>query len=94
MVEAMTAAIKAWEQSDGCRVIIITGTPRNGKPVYCAGGDVVAMANAKGRPDKQMGFLAMEYALNHLLATCKKPIIAIMDGVTSTNYPLIVCIAC
>lgn len=30
-----------------------------------------------------MGFLAKEYALNHLIATCKKPIVALIDGVTS-----------
>lgn len=63
-------------------MIIITGAPRNGKPTFCAGGDVVSMAKAKGNSPQQMGFLAHEYALNHLIGTCKKPIVALMDGVT------------
>lgn len=29
-----------------------------------------------------MPFLSTEYALNHLLATCKKPVVSLMDGAT------------
>lgn len=63
-------------------MIIITGAPRNGKPTFCAGGDVVSLAKSKGNPSLQMSFLGQEYALNHLLGTCQKPVVALMDGVT------------
>lgn len=83
MVKAMSAKILSWHKSDDVQLIIIIGAnDAKGNPVFCAGGDIVAIASAKENPERQTGFLQIEYAMNHLIAVCEKPIIAIMDGIT------------
>lgn len=64
-------------------VIIIGGA---GPRAFCAGGDVAALAelNASG-PEGQaasQAYFALEYQLDHLIATYPKPYIAYMDGIT------------
>ncbi|PVU85446.1 hypothetical protein BB560_007015 [Smittium megazygosporum] len=80
MVQKISEYIKKFEDSDLCNNIIIKSTsPR----AYCAGGDVVSIA--KGVKEKTPGMSAFfrdEYTLNHALATVKKPVVAIMSGVT------------
>lgn len=44
------------------------------------------MAKARGNLKAQMEFFRNEYSLNHLIGTCKKPIVSLLDGVTSTDY--------
>lgn len=63
-------------------VVVIKGEGR----AFCAGGDVSALAlqNKKG-PDGQnesKDFFALEYKLDHLIATYSKPYIAFIDGIT------------
>jgi enoyl-CoA hydratase/carnithine racemase len=65
-------------------VIIIEGAKKGTRPVFCAGGDVVAVVKQHKDTDKQIEFFKTEYALNHLIGTSKKPIVALLDGVTST----------
>lgn len=52
----------------------------------CAGGDVAALAldNRTGEEGQQRSdaYFALEYTLDHLIATYQKPYIAFMDGVT------------
>ncbi|RAL64793.1 hypothetical protein DID88_001390 [Monilinia fructigena] len=70
-------------KSDMANVIIIKGS---GAKAFCAGGDVVALAedNTKG-PEGQArstDYFGLEYKLDHLIATYQKPYIAFMDGIT------------
>ncbi|KAI9882521.1 MAG: hypothetical protein M1823_005728 [Watsoniomyces obsoletus] len=64
-------------------------TPKRLLPkAFCAGGDVAAVVkhlldenNPKGK-DQAKSFFALEYQLDHLIATYTKPYIAFMDGIT------------
>jgi 3-hydroxyisobutyryl-CoA hydrolase len=64
-------------------VIIMSGA---GPKAFCAGGDVAALAkyNQEGAEGqrKSREYFALEYQLDHLMATCKIPYIAYMDGIT------------
>lgn len=64
-------------------VIIISGA---GSKAFCAGGDVAALAqlNTSGASGQQQSkdYFALEYQLDHLIATYPKPYIALMDGIT------------
>jgi 3-hydroxyisobutyryl-CoA hydrolase len=63
--------------------VIVTGA---GPKAFCAGGDVAILAqqNATGREGQEAStdYFALEYKLDHLIATYPKPYIAIMDGIT------------
>jgi 3-hydroxyisobutyryl-CoA hydrolase len=57
-----------------------------GDKAFCAGGDVAALAKwnktgAEGQA-KSSDYFALEYMLDHLIATYPKPYIAYMDGIT------------
>ena len=77
-----TACAQEWEKSDLANTIVIQGRGR----AFCAGGDVAALANwNKSGPEGQQNstnYFALEYKLDHLIATFKKPYIAYMDGIT------------
>jgi len=64
-------------------VIIISGA---GDKAFCAGGDVAALAqlNTSGASGQQQSkdYFALEYQLDHLIATYPKPYVALMDGIT------------
>src|SRR5204863_2299882 len=47
---------------------------------FCAGGDIRAWV-AQG-PEAALAFLRAEYRLNYKIATCPKPFLALMHGVT------------
>ena len=57
-----------------------------GERAFCAGGDVAALAlqNKEGRQGQQKSsdYFALEYKLDHLIATYPKPYVAYMDGIT------------
>ena len=58
-----------------------------GEKAFCAGGDVAALAQqiaSEGEPgiQKSKDYFALEYRLDHLIATYSKPYIAYMDGIT------------
>lgn len=84
MVKAMADQVSQWEGSEGIDLIWIEGAPRKGRPVFCAGGDVVKMYKNDHSVEEQISFTKHEYELDHLLGTCSKPVIALMDGITST----------
>jgi len=77
MVRALDAALLAWAADDTVRAVAIRG---EGARAFCAGGDIRAWV-AEG-PEAALAFLAAEYRLNHRIATCPKPVVALMHGVT------------
>jgi enoyl-CoA hydratase len=77
MVRALSDAIDACVADMAVRVIVIRG---EGPRAFCAGGDIRAWV-AEG-PDAGLAFLRDEYRLNHKIATCPKPFLALMHGVT------------
>jgi len=63
-------------------MVVIKGAGR----AFCAGGDVAALAldNQKGEEGQQRSkdYFALEYKLDHLIATYPKPYVAFIDGIT------------
>jgi enoyl-CoA hydratase len=51
---------------------------------FCAGGDVAQVRRSvlEDGGTEARAFFQAEYRMNHLLFTCPKPVIAVMDGVT------------
>ncbi|KFV58796.1 hypothetical protein N341_11185, partial [Tyto alba] len=80
MIQQIYPQIKAWEQDRETFLIIIKGT---GGKAFCAGGDIKAIADA-GKVGGRMtqDFFREEYILNNAIGTCKKPYVALIDGIT------------
>ncbi|PHH72973.1 hypothetical protein CDD80_4117 [Ophiocordyceps camponoti-rufipedis] len=83
MIRKIIPRLIHWEQSDIANVVVIKGT---GDKAMCAGGDVyqLAMQNQES-PDgwkKSADYFALEYKLDHYIATYTKPVVAFMDGIT------------
>lgn len=71
-----------WSKSDLANVIVIKGEGR----AFCAGGDVawLAQRNKEGTEGQQESkdYFALEYKLDHLISTYRKPYVAFIDGIT------------
>ncbi|KAI9051353.1 hypothetical protein LZ554_004400 [Drepanopeziza brunnea f. sp. 'monogermtubi'] len=82
MVRKIIPRLQEWAKSDMANVVIIKGAGR----AFCAGGDVkhLAQDNATGEEGMQRStdYFALEYKLDHLIATYSKPYVAFMDGIT------------
>jgi 3-hydroxyisobutyryl-CoA hydrolase len=80
MARKLVLRLKELSKSDMAQLVVIQGAGR----AFCAGGDVVALAdwNANGEPDKSDDYFALEYKLDHLIATFNKPLVAYIDGIT------------
>lgn len=80
MVVAMLPRLRAWDADPSVAGIVICGS---GPQAFCAGGDIVTIANAiKLRDPLASECFRQEYTLNHLLGTLSKPYVAFMDGIT------------
>lgn len=82
MIRKIFPRLVEWEKSDMANVIVVKGAGR----AFCAGGDVVTLATQnKEGPEgvkKSIDYFALEYSLDHYIATYQKPYIAFMDGIT------------
>ncbi|OAG34649.1 hypothetical protein AYO21_11197 [Fonsecaea monophora] len=83
MARKILPRLREWEKSQMANVVLISGA---GPKAFCAGGDVAELASQnKQGPEgqkKSSDYFALEYKLDHLIATYSKPYIAIMDGIT------------
>ncbi|NXK65117.1 HIBCH protein, partial [Sylvietta virens] len=80
MIQQIYPQIKTWEQDPETFLIIIKGT---GGKAFCAGGDIRAITEAGKVGDKLLqDFFRGEYRLNNAIGTCKKPYVALIDGIT------------
>ncbi|XP_014736402.1 PREDICTED: 3-hydroxyisobutyryl-CoA hydrolase, mitochondrial isoform X2 [Sturnus vulgaris] len=80
MIQQIYPQIKTWEQDPETFLIIIKGT---GGKAFCAGGDIRAITEAgKARDKMTRDFFRSEYRLNNAVGTCKKPYVALIDGIT------------
>ena len=85
MVRLITPQLKAWQESELCKVIIISNLPQT--KAFCAGGDVKSISLSMKSQDhheleKALEFFEEEYKLNHLISTTKKPFVSILNGIT------------
>ncbi|XP_041259284.1 3-hydroxyisobutyryl-CoA hydrolase, mitochondrial [Onychostruthus taczanowskii] len=80
MIQKIYPQIKTWEQDPETFLIIIKGT---GGKAFCAGGDIRAITEAGKVGDRLIqDFFIGEYRLNNAIGTCKKPYVALIDGIT------------
>lgn len=82
MIRKIAPRLIEWQKSDMANVVVMKGAGN----ALCAGGDVAALAidNKTGEAGQQRSdaYFALEYSLDHLIATYQKPYIAFMDGFT------------
>ncbi|KAK1760866.1 mitochondrial 3-hydroxyisobutyryl-CoA hydrolase [Echria macrotheca] len=83
MIRKIFPRLIEWSKSDMANVVVMKGA---GDRAFCAGGDVAALArwNKEGPEGQQRStdYFALEYQLDHFIATFNKPYIAFMDGIT------------
>ncbi|KAH7152225.1 ClpP/crotonase-like domain-containing protein [Dactylonectria estremocensis] len=83
MIRKIVPRMIEWEKSDMANVIVMKGA---GEKSLCAGGDVAALADYNKESEdgwkKSADYFALEYKLDHYIATYQKPYIAFMDGIT------------
>ncbi|KAK2839478.1 hypothetical protein Q5P01_013218 [Channa striata] len=80
MIRQIYPQLKKWEQDSETDIIVIKGA---GGKAFCAGGDIRAVTEAGKVGDSlAQDFFREEYILNNAIGTCKKPYIALIDGIT------------
>ena len=82
MARKIIPRLREWQNSQLASIIMIAGA---GEKAFCAGGDVAALAQQNATPEGQQAstdYFALEYQLDHLIATYNKPYISCMDGIT------------
>ncbi|KAI0011201.1 enoyl-CoA hydratase/isomerase [Xylariaceae sp. FL0662B] len=83
MIRKIFPRMVEWEKSDMANVVVMKGA---GDKAFCAGGDVAALVeqNQKGPEGQRQSadYFALEYQLDHYIATYEKPYVAFMDGIT------------
>jgi enoyl-CoA hydratase len=81
MCEILGRALLEWERDRGVDFVLIDH--QEGTRGFCAGGDIrMLAASGAGDGAAARAFFHEEYRVNHLLKTFRKPVIALMDGVT------------
>ncbi|MDB5964472.1 MAG: enoyl-CoA hydratase/isomerase family protein [Polaromonas sp.] len=90
MIRDLSESLLAWRDDAGVLLVAIRGTNKKGQPGtsdslfggFCAGGDIRFFHQAALAGDPSLeDFFTEEYALNHLIQTYPKPLVAFMDGV-------------
>lgn len=83
MARKIVPRLMEWEKSDMANVVVVKGA---GEKALCAGGDVAELASVNQSSEdgwrKSAAYFGLEYKLDHLIATYKKPYISFMDGIT------------
>ena len=90
MIGDITQALLQWRDDPEVQLVALrgsnkagaAGTPERWFGHFCAGGDIRFFHDAAKAGDSALDdFFTQEYALNHLIQTYGKPIVAFMDGV-------------
>jgi len=80
MIEGITEALQRWRSDADIRAVLFEARGPRG---FCSGGDVRAVRAMvlEGHPLEAEAYFAAEYAMNLLIATYEKPVIALADGI-------------
>ncbi|MFI4964954.1 MAG: enoyl-CoA hydratase/isomerase family protein [Caulobacterales bacterium] len=80
MCRSMIEALVAWRDDPAVELVLIDHAGERG---FCAGGDIRMLAES-GAGDGRLAreFFFTEYRLNALLHDYRKPLVAVMDGIT------------
>ena len=76
LLQMLSGSSSGLEADEEVRLIIVLG---EGERAFCSGGDVKAVAAARGKPD-QREFIQREYRLDLLISRLKTPYLAVWDG--------------
>ncbi len=86
MVRGISALLKEWAENDAVKAVCFKGA---GERAFCAGGDIKSVYNkgleyraGKTGVDYPVQILREEYNMNRLMFHYKKPLIALMHGIT------------
>jgi enoyl-CoA hydratase len=79
MVRSLARQLDEWEADPAVTRIVVTA---NGERAFSAGGDLRALyeLGRAGRYEEQLAFFRDEYRLNARIKRCRKPYIALIDG--------------
>src|SRR5271170_5059581 len=69
MIRKIIPRLREWEKSDMANIMLMSGA---GTKAFCAGGDVAALAKQNATKEGQIessDYFALEYQLDHLVAT-------------------------
>jgi enoyl-CoA hydratase len=79
-VQAITAALLAWESQPTVQYVVIQGSGR----AFCAGGDLRMVYEAEKIQHAELAteFFKLEYDLNLKIHNYSKPYISLLDGIT------------
>jgi enoyl-CoA hydratase len=79
MVGPISAALLAWRDDPNIVLVVLDGS---GERALCAGGDVRALYDSRGRGSSAArAFWRDEYRLNALIGRYSKPFVAVQDGI-------------
>ncbi|XP_049449279.1 3-hydroxyisobutyryl-CoA hydrolase, mitochondrial [Epinephelus fuscoguttatus] len=80
MIQQIYPQLKEWENDNETDIVIIRGS---GGKAFCAGGDIRAVTEA-GKVGDPLAedFFREEYILNNAIGSCRKPYIALIEGIT------------
>ena len=80
MLSKLSEEFRRWEADDSVSLYLLSG---NGGRAFCAGGDVRSLAKAATENDHAflVEFFQTEFSVDHQLATLKKPLVALADGI-------------
>ncbi|WP_231601104.1 MULTISPECIES: enoyl-CoA hydratase/isomerase family protein [unclassified Salinibacterium] len=76
LVSQLMTALTLWRSDPAVKLVVLRGAGDRG---FCAGGDLRSDGASEGEGDHH--FLRAEYALDFLIATYPKPVVALMDGI-------------
>lgn len=81
MVNDIYKQLKQWEDDTNVHAILIQNLSSSN--AFCAGGDIKAIReNAlNGNRHEALKFFKSEYTLNYAISKCKKPYIALINGI-------------
>ncbi len=80
MIEGIATALAGWRGDDNVRAVLFEARGGRG---FCSGGDVRAVRALvlAGRQAEAEAYFADEYAMNLMIATYDKPVLALADGI-------------
>lgn len=79
MMDDLSRTLTAWAESDEIRTVELHSAGERG---FCAGADIRELAGILAGGGDWLNFFEVEYALNALIGSYPKPLIAHMRGVT------------
>lgn len=78
MVRQLRQYLDAWMADNEIRVVVLRA---NGDKAFCAGGDIRSLYDSfKAGDGMYLTFFEEEYALDQMIHTYPKPVLALMDG--------------